>query len=97
MHTPYNNGNNEYCVVSDGHTEMFADEASRIAAEKLFPNGKVGQWHEPVIIDETEIRTFLEIIHAHVAKLAGLLPDGMDPGGLQLSRISPGDGNIVAT
>src|SRR5271157_5231050 len=80
----------------NGHgAEIFADEASRIAAETLFP--KVGQWHEPVLIDLTEIRTFLEIIHAHAAKLAALLPDDMHPGFLQLSRISPIDGNTVPT
>src|SRR5208283_164639 len=58
-------------------------------------NGGGGNGHDPVLIDVTEIRRHLEIIHAHAAKLAvPIIAKGLDPGRLQLEFINPADGTI---
>jgi hypothetical protein len=52
------------------------------------------EWHEPVLIDCTETRYFLGLIHEHAGQLAArvIKHDGIDPGRLQLVVVNPDTG-----
>jgi hypothetical protein len=51
----------------------------------------------PPSIDAEQIHKFLTILHRHVAALAALLPQGVDPGVMQLIRMTPSDQTVVAS